>query len=316
MTKAFQWKHLEPDVVIIGNSRPELGIDPESPQFGNKSVYNLGLRGAGVTTQAIYLINLLNHHNPERVILNVDFLDFLQNPNKTVAWPPVNSSARYLELDLFGDKVVSEDFEDIEAKLKSLITLDVTLASFKTLFLQNHETNFTTQKGFNNAEGFKPIVKSEGTAALFEQKIQELSKRLSGKKYSLYDQNGVSKSFLTLNYLIGELHKKNIHLDIFISPYHDQYLQVVEETGHMDLFLSWKKELAIHLEKTGYFENSELYDFSDMNDFIKEPIPDKKGEFMKWYWEPAHYTARLGEEILSLLSQKKTTSDSLRTDGL
>ena len=176
--------------------------------------------------------------------------------------------------------------------------MDTILASIKTLARQHQQTNYTTLDGFNQAQGFIPIVNNEGIQALFDQKRQELLKRLDGKSYSLADKQGQSSSLNALKILLGTLKSKDIKLDIFISPYHRRYLEIVNQTGHFERYLAWKQELVRQLSALEFFPHGTLLDFRGFNRYTLEPVPQGRGKFMQWYWEPSHYREELGEVII------------------
>ncbi|SIS46428.1 hypothetical protein [Neptunomonas antarctica] len=306
LTKAYQWRHVNPDIVILGNSRPELGVNPNSPFFKDKTVYNLAIRGAGVGTQAEYLINLLENSTPERVILSVDFLDFLQRSTSRVNWPPKPSPSSNMPLTLLQQPNPYYFKNNVKTHLATLYSLDTTLASINTLISQRQQTNYTTLEGFNQAQGFIPIVNNEGTRALFEQKRQGLLKRLGGKSFSLTDDAGQSSSLNSLKILIDTLKTKGIKLDLFISPYHQRYLEIINQTGHFELYLAWKQELVTQLSALDFFANGYLLDFSGFNRYTLETVPEGRGKFMKWYWEPSHYREELGEVIIEHILSENT----------
>lgn len=301
LTKAYQWRHLEPEVVILGNSRPELGLNPDSATFSGAEVYNLSLRGAGLVTQARYLRNLLAEKSPQRLILNLDFLDFLQSPESKVSWPPGEPKSSHLSLSLTGQPRPHATFDWLRDRLQTLFSLDTTLASLTTLVTQQSEHNYTTLRGFNTAEGFLPIVRHEGVPALFEQKIEAMEQRLAGKRYALHDSEGRSFSFLVLQQLLDNAEQRGISVSLLISPYHVDYLAVLKKHQQFELYLSWKQALVDSLQQKGFFSEGTLSDFSGFNRYTTEAVPSRKGIMMRWYWEPSHYRSELGEEMLAAL---------------
>ncbi len=306
VVKAYQWRDARPDIVVLGNSRPELGIDPESPYFNGSAVYNLAIRGAGLVNQVDYMLNLLARHNPERVIISVDFLDFLQSRSANFSWPPETSKDGILPFTIGGETNPYYLMNDVKTRLNSVLSLNSFLASVKTVLNQDKFVNYTRLDGFNDALGFIPIVNYEGTKALFEQKENALIRRLAGKEFDLGGDGYRSKSFRALELLVDSLARRNIKLDIFISPYHQRYLDVVHRTGHFALFQEWKEALVDRLADVNYFSNGSLLDFSGFNRFTREPVPSESGMFMQWYWEPSHYRAALGEEVVRhILSKDK-----------
>ena len=88
---------LRPRVLILGNSRAEIGFDPAAPAFAaaRGAVYNLAIPGTGLGTSASQLTHLLAAGvQPRTVILGVEFMDFLELPSapgSTVAATPAGA---------------------------------------------------------------------------------------------------------------------------------------------------------------------------------------------------------------------------------
>ncbi len=78
------------------------------------------------------------------------------------------------------------------------------------------------------------------------------------------------------------------------------------QTGHIGLFFKWKTELVNELAKIGYFDHSKLLDFSGFNQFTLESVPNRRGQLMRWYWEPSHYRKELGEIILAQILRENS----------
>ena len=97
----------------------------------------------------------------------------------------------------------------------------------------------------------------------------------------------------------------DVELTFFINPYHYSYLHTLKETGHWPNFLSWKHALVKVLD-TSKDGQAPLFDFSGFADFNMEHVPlDNDRQLMRWYWEPAHYNARLGEQILLVVLTRR-----------
>ncbi|WP_305908386.1 hypothetical protein Q9L42_010910 [Methylomarinum sp. Ch1-1] len=58
--------------------------------------------------------------------------------------------------------------------------------------------------------------------------------------------------------------------------------------------------------------NIELWDFSLYSEYTATPIPNKGEDIrLRWFWEPAHYTAQLGDIMLEEFFGKDCVSDKL-----
>ena len=85
IVKDHALRHVAPQALILGNSRAEVGFDPEYPAWrraGYGSVYNAAVAGAGPATAGKLLRRALQADRPPRfVLLGVDFFDFLLAEN-------------------------------------------------------------------------------------------------------------------------------------------------------------------------------------------------------------------------------------------
>jgi hypothetical protein len=82
----FRHRALEPSGgsgVALGNSRAEIGFDPESPAWPESArpVFNLALPGAGIGAIADELAKALRSASPRLVAVGPDFLDFRVDPS-------------------------------------------------------------------------------------------------------------------------------------------------------------------------------------------------------------------------------------------
>ena len=74
---------MRPASLVLGNSRAEIGFDPESPAWPESArpVFNLALPGAGIAAVADELAEALRSTSPRLVVVGLDFLDFRVDPS-------------------------------------------------------------------------------------------------------------------------------------------------------------------------------------------------------------------------------------------
>ena len=82
--KPYMASRAKPTVVIGGNSRPEMGLNPQSAcwQDADKPVFNTGIPGADVFMQTRYVEHAVESGKAKRALFGVDFLDFLVDASK------------------------------------------------------------------------------------------------------------------------------------------------------------------------------------------------------------------------------------------
>ncbi len=314
ISKAYRIEDVHPQILIVGNSRVEMGLDPNNAVFKGQRVYNQGIPGATIRMQVDYAINAINTE-PEltSILMSVDFLDFLLNDND-IDLLKVNDNAinsydfRLIQPD---DNKIFAQFERLKEKASLIFSLDALVASFKTITSQESLVNHINTEGFNSANLYLSILKTEGIIPLFNKKLTSVTQRLTNQSLGIIAQNTYpySINFQNLGRLITTAHKKNIQVTFFINPYHFSYLHTLAENKQWDNFNVWKKTLV------KYFQNNQdnkvtLWDFSLFNSVINEEVPiTNPNQQMKWFWEPAHYKKELGNIMLKQMDFQNNQSN-------
>lgn len=304
MAKPYQVREYAPKGIVAGNSRPEMGIDPNHvcwPGFA-RPVYNLGLPGAGVHMQARTLQHALFAGDVKLILWGLDFADFLTtNPGRSGSHPwPV--SPRPYENRLIVQADGSENPVYPLVKLEDFLTvglsLDTTIDSLKTITLQgNRNVSTRLRNGFNPANDYRPIMSTEGQFVLFEQKNREIDKRFSRSGLTVFPYpKKQSEEFASVAHLLQYAKHHQARVILFINPYHADYLSAIYRHDLWPQFEAWKYRL---LEIAAEFR-VELWDFSGLDEFNTEPAPaiGDKSARLKWFWEPAHYKKEVGDQML------------------
>lgn len=309
VTKAYRALEVAPQVLIVGNSRAEMALLPQHPSFGGARVYNQAMPGAGVRLQSDYALNTL-HATPglQRVIMSVDYLDFLVSRARFSAFPIEEEAPDYL----FRLPLYTPGWSGRMARLREqsalLFSLDGLLASVRTILQQGAEVNSIGPTGFNNPASYLDILGHEGINALFVQKLQELDGNMRHRDLvSIEPDTGQrSPQYAILADFLVDLAEQDIQVQLFISPYHISYLHLLNDLGMTEDFVAWKNELLQVVESSG--ADIELWDFSGPSAFMQEPVPVGANRPMQWYWEPAHYRRELGDRILDTLATGNVVS--------
>ncbi len=303
--KTYNVSNIRPQTLIVGNSRPEMGLNPESTCWPSNAgvVYNLTFPGLSTYGQARALFHAVANGNVERILLGIDFADFLNKKNisQKKSWPSRNS-------DFFKRLIVDEQLQknqnywltkvkDYSSTLFSLSTLS---DSVITLMSQSANSTDRTKLGFNPAKDYHEIIRFEGAWVLFEQKKNELEQRFSETEMSIYDSGLWSEELEAVKRVIQLSVAKNIQLILFINPYHYSYLDVINNKGYWDEFVTFKKRLAETVELYGK-DQITLWDFALYSNYTVSLVPKKNdpSPVFNWFWEPAHYKSALGDLMLN-----------------
>ncbi|WP_448547384.1 hypothetical protein [Thalassotalea fusca] len=301
--KAYRVIETSPEVLLVGNSRIEMGLPHDSKHFASNSVYNQGLPGAKLHMQIDYAKDVIqNNSDLKEIIMSIDFLDFLIAPDELSQQLNLANSKRSYDkyLRTRTDNMYAYFSEKLAVSYQLLFSLDALQATFNTFSNQNFYVNTITPSGFNIANGYKHIIEYEGYEALYKQKLDWLLGKLASRNWILFPSNSTftSPKFDQLESLISLCQEKNITFRLFINPYHFSYLHAIEQAGYWEEFLAWKWALVKFLDGKHYDEVN-LWDFSLINARTTEAI-DQTGELL-WFWEPAHYKSSYGETIIETI---------------
>jgi hypothetical protein len=315
VTKPYMATRAKPKVVIGGNSRPEIGLNPQSPCWNaiDRPVFNAAIPGADVFMQVRYVQHAVESGQARRILFGVDFLDFLVDSKKavgTVDWDRLGTrfDGRLRPASATPGMPASiQQAEDILSGLFSMVALG---DSIVTVAAQGAPHSATRREdGFNPAQDYLPIIHNEGQAVLFTQKNAEVRKRLRQDNLGVLDANGgQTLPLLALRHLLQWAKSRDVEVALFINPYHSDYLVQIETSGKWKAFEEWKRQLTAASDEYAV----PLWDFNAFDLYSTEtpPPPNDRQSMLEWYWEPAHYRAELGDLMLAAMLGRSCGEDS------
>ena len=310
LVKPHQLSRFNANTLILGNSRPEMGLNPDSTCWPDnfKPIYNQAIPGVHLYQQFRLLQHAIHFKKPKNIIIAVDFNDFISDkPIHEIIWPPKHDITA-LSVYLNGDNNQQYPLSVLLDHLKVTFSLSALSDSFFTIMSQHDKfSSNLTPAGFNTAYDYNKIIATEGQSVLFLQKNREMLKRMNRPMYLMNDQ-AWSQSFETYEQLLNFAKQKKINVTVFINAYHSDYLEVIKQTGLWNLFLQWKAKIA---KITLDFNDVSLWDFALVNQYTIESPPKNgiKNSKIEWFWEPAHYNKNYGNLMLSQMY--KTTCSNM-----
>lgn len=281
--KAIRLLDLHPTIVVLGSSRAELGIDPETAAAGKAGVsYNAALSGANMHEIRAYFNHALaNQARVERVVLGLDFFAFNQHRLVQPDFVSERLGKRY---------VIPQDW------LRLLFSLAATQASITTLAENQppHQQISYTSLGKRSEQAF---IRNN----LPKQSV------INGFKYSLHkfltdpamykDYELSQEALAELADLVATCRDRHIELHLFISPAHALQWEAIDRAGLWSVFEDWKRAVA---------DIEPLWDFADYNSISTESVSDR----MVYYLDNSHYRERVGNWVLArLLAQGAVPED-------
>lgn len=287
-------KRICPSAGIFGNSRAEIGFDPEHPAFRDRGLeaFNHAIPGTGISTGHRQLKWLYGAGcTPRVVIVGVEFFDFLggstHDPRRALAADPA---------------------PDIDARTIGETVFSITAArdALKTVLLQRASYPATiTPRGFNPLLNYLPEVERAGQYPLFRQRAVENLKNWSRKPRRLRPEGGgPSSDDAELEGFLATSTSQGTVVYVLIYPYHAQLRLMMERAGLSPLFAQWKESI---FETARKYESPtstvKVWDFSGISDETLEAIPlqgDRRSR-MNYYWEAGHFKRALGDRVLNQL---------------
>ena len=273
------------DTVILGTSRAEIGIDPRSPLFGGRKVYNASLPGSTFYELERAFELAVTKGNVRTVILSLDFdFNFLT------------------EMKGSGDFYQSA-FSDSGGtpRLTRLISIDELQRSFETVKenKRGRRADYTPLGHKKDMDFNRPGKRGRSFMAAL---------RTSFIKNTFYSRAAYTSEPMALfGDVVERARGLGVELKIFISPVHAFQLEIMRVSGAYPEFERWKRELTSILADDASSSHGKdsfmLWDFSGYNAINSENFgsTEDPNTEMRWYWEPTHYRGELGEVILARL---------------
>lgn len=314
IAKAYQVEALRPVTVILGNSRPEMGIDPALGCWreDERPVYNLGLPGAGIDMQVAYLRHAVADGRVAQVLIALDFADFLIDTSAPAPTPgavPPGYAGHLATAPPMERRLAR--FED---RFRALVSLDALVDSIGSVLAQSNPDSATLRAdGFNPARDYLPIIRAEGQQVLFEQKQASIEAAFARPGQGLLRVADHRNPGLdNLAGLLAELSERGIATTLFINPYHVDYLRALREAGLWSDMDRWKRALAALADST---PGAVLWDFTTLAALATEakPAAGDRRTRLAWFWEPSHHTAALGALMLDRMLGRDCASPETRT---
>lgn len=286
---------MQADLFILGNSRAEIGLDPDYPGLAALGLapYNLALAGTRVQVAREQLEQLAAAgQRPKRLIVGVEFLDFPIDPDSVQQSAPAT--------------VVATPLASLAWRFDALFSIDSVLDAVKTVRSQNNpDASSMSARGFNPLREYRRMARDEGYYALFRQRAQDYAARFKKLPRGLVTRaTGSAREFDQLQAVMALGVSDGAAIDIVIYPYHAQIMALLDEAGLAPMFEQWKTLLATQvaaLRAAHPQARVTLWDFSGYAPYQCEPIPakgDRKAQ-TRWYWEAGHFKAELGNVMLA-----------------
>jgi hypothetical protein len=306
--KTYLLERVRPRTLLLGNSRIEVGFDPESPAWpaADRPVFNAGLSGRDLRISAKVLEDALAVPGLRHVLVGVDLFDFLKIDAAPAPPGPVDAGFEQDRMRVRPD--LSPNPGRLLARVKDMfaatLTLDAVTDSFATLLAQHRAVAVTmTPHGFNPLDEYRAYAELHGIRDLFDQNQAEYAARFPRYPHPDYADPDRTPSFRSLREIITTARANDLDLTLMIYPYHAWVMDLLRQNGLWNSFEAWKRALVRVVAGLDPLQRVRIIDFSGYNQYTTEPVPapgDIRSK-VRWYWEPGHFRPALGERIIDRL---------------
>jgi hypothetical protein len=266
---------IQPDVLLLGNSRAQHGLDPHNPVFAGEHVFNAAIVNAKPGDLGPILTQAQRHHALKTLVMTIDYNMLYGGPERRI--PNQNLLRREGPFALL-------------ARIRAVLSVDALWTSLLELqrFVRGTDHVFDTDGRLLEGLYAHDIVARGGTLAAVRQRDAEAMGHMTEKPYGAFMQSVSS--------VVDPACANGTRVILFISPLHARQLESIQQAGKWDDFVAWK-QAAVNLvsSKTGC--NITLWDFARHSKITEEPVPQSGP--MKYYWESSHYRKLVGDAILT-----------------
>jgi hypothetical protein len=297
MVKPYEVARAQPQTLLLGNSRMEIGFDPRDPAIAALPgpVYNLGVQLASLREQRAMLRHALATAPVRRVFVGIDVIDFLKQP-KPRSEPstarlatPEQPRGWGMRLARLGDLV------------QSYASLKATSDSVATVLGQGRRGEHRTRDGVDPFDELALVVEAEGSAGVFGLNLGAF------EKTHLARTGGLDPAHLAeFADLVRTIADAKLEAVFFIHPYHARVLEKIEAKGLMGAVEAWKRSLLATLAQVAAEQGTPpypLWDFADLDPVTTEPVPTAdKPAAMRWWWEASHYKPAVGARMIASMT--------------
>jgi hypothetical protein len=306
MAKVYGLARADPRTIILGSSRPDIALNPESPAWPRemRPVYNLAFAGAGIFAVERSLEQVLSTKSPRYVLIGLDFEDFLVDPKSAApASPPLSDFERRLSITRNGRPNPDLTRQRIKDYVTASLSLSALGDSLWTVLANRQGTSpDVTSSGRVTEAGFQQVVSADGEYNLFAQKDKIFFREYSVGHRVIPDAWQPNPALHELRAMLDMCAARGISVILFIQPEHVDRLEGWDLLDYWNAIEAWKRELASIVAR--YQQNQDavrLWDFSGYNPYTEETIPQPgdRTSRLTWFWESVHYTEKLGELMLT-----------------
>jgi hypothetical protein len=306
LAKSALLKRAEPRTLLVGASKVQVGLDPNSRVWSpvDKPVFNLGIPGSFSPETLRILQDALGAVSTvRRVLIFVEFIDLLEPASPTGVTTPFLKTGWAEARDL----------------ADATLTRDALEASIQTI--TNQWSNFPSGLKPNGQmyDGiFREPTEAEGPGVVFGQKMTSNADRVVAIRAHLKKNQAADFAQLdTVRTIIKLCLERGIALDFALPPVHAELLRLLDLAGLWPRYLAMRDALSSTVADAGGGK-VKLWSFMGFDEYSTERVPglNIRTAALQWFWEPNHFRPELGELVLQTIYNGRSGIGVLLTPQL
>ena len=290
--KAVSLRECDYDVVLLGSSRVESGLNPNYAGLPGQA-YNSGLKAATIYELDRLGRYALEHQSPEMMVIGFDFLAFNERRVTYDDFPVSPLPERVMPWALF----------------KYLVSLENLYGAYQTvLWNSTRDLQACVYNGFR---------KNRPRRLPMREEFSKTAENFLGNPdmYGGYLQSDAYPN--RMRDLMIDLRRNGVDVRPFLSPIHAVLLEAIAHKGIDDKFVEWKKDMVRIVAEanaaTPDVPPMQLWDFSGYNGITTEPVPETDAD-MYGFRDPSHYRQHIGVMIMDKLLGLPPSGDAPPAD--
>lgn len=292
-SKTYRLDRLRPQALVLGNSRPDFGIDPEHPAWAGLVAYNAAYGGGSLSGAIEHFRRASRQGRLQQVVLAVD-IDMMRRGKRALRAAGANVDDFFRTGNAASKSSPNWPGADYWA---TLLSFDSTIVSMKTLLCQGVPPKFELLKSgwVVVRSDFKEPARHR--FRVLEDRWAEVIYHPDEKgraSYAIAPQRlDAFREILKLAYAQG------VEMKIVINPSHARKYILYRQAGLENQIFAFKRILLqVNQEEAERAGRTPfpLWDFFNFNQFTNEVLGN--GVTMRWWFEPSHYTPELGRKVM------------------
>ncbi|HEY2050818.1 MAG TPA: hypothetical protein VGH03_15875 [Caulobacteraceae bacterium] len=290
LAKAALLPRARPHTVLIGTSKVQVGLDPQSTAWvpDDAPVFNAGLPGSTSPSTLATLEDSLTVAPVRRVLVVLEPTNLIEPATPFTPAPPFLHTGWAHVRDLFD----------------AAFTLDALEASFQTLVAQWTAFPSGLRPNGQMYDGhFRGPTLAEGPGVLFGQKAASNATAIANVARQVSAQPNAEIAQLEMVRRLIELcREKGVSVDLALAPVHADYLRLLVLAGLWPRYLHMREVLAQTVADAGDGQ-VRLWSFTGFNEFSTEPVPPigQRAPALRCFWEPNHFRPEYGQLLLETI---------------